>query len=828
MSYAVKHREQLPAVTADEFDSLSAWLKGQFLGLDSRQPLSTTIQNTVNQSIVTAISRVGGALKSLRHYNTSQTFTAVAGNVDIPIVTVNPARSAVIHTAPLGGDNVLGVVGIVDGGSKVRYTLMSGSAPVTMTVNFWVIEHTEEGDEGPAGMLNVADLSDVETTLPANGESLLYDGSAGTWKNQSLLQRGTRADQPVASAVLSGTQYFVTDEKVTERSNGTTWQSYSTATAAAGITSISINGGIVAGQTVQANSFASGQGTPATLGVIRLNNAGGIFSRNAGNTGDIAMMVVSASDNLVIGPSSGASDIALQTNGAVHWRVTSAGNWKAEAGTQLIQWGSTSSFPALKRSGTQLQARLGDDSDYTSFRASSFGVGTSGNSSDLVNIQAAASTTSPRVKVYNQSAVQFSSTGLVLGNQEVGSGHEEWHFYAEKSASGTANGGSSFGIRRRNASQSEATSHVTIDSSGNILLNVGFSAGSGASLQGNVGIKTSVPGTALTIVATGALSWASRSRLYSDADGRITLLNAAETGFTRLMFGGTSSSYPALTRNGTALEAKLADDSAQTTFRAAKLEATGSDTAPAGFSGFHFNRRTVTGDAGGTSNPIAWDSQLTTAGGNGFAQCQAFTSVMNHDGTGTVAISAAGTILARIRSSGTITAHSTVALGFDFTSTGNITSVFRHLFLGAPTKTSTGDITGAIKVIEFANIGRATATDFDGIIMADQTQGSGVVRCIFIQQSSGTNRWNIFASGTAQNYLRGNLGIGSGKSVPAEALDIAGNQALSGFVQFTEMTAPAAGASNTARLFVEDNGSGKSRLMVQFASGAAQQIAIEP
>ncbi len=46
--------------------------------------------------------------------------------------------------------------------------------------------------------------------------------------------------------------------------------------------------------------------------------------------------------------------------------------------------------------------------------------------------------------------------------------------------------------------------------------------------------------------------------------------------------------------------------------------------------------------------------------------------------------------------------------------------------------------------------------------------------------------------------------------------------------ELTEMTAPAAPASNKARLYIEDNGSGKTRLMVIFPSGAAQQIAIEP
>jgi hypothetical protein len=47
-------------------------------------------------------------------------------------------------------------------------------------------------------------------------------------------------------------------------------------------------------------------------------------------------------------------------------------------------------------------------------------------------------------------------------------------------------------------------------------------------------------------------------------------------------------------------------------------------------------------------------------------------------------------------------------------------------------------------------------------------------------------------------------------------------------LQFLEQTAPAAAATNGARIYAEDNGSGKTRLMVKFQSGAAQQIAIEP
>jgi hypothetical protein len=43
-----------------------------------------------------------------------------------------------------------------------------------------------------------------------------------------------------------------------------------------------------------------------------------------------------------------------------------------------------------------------------------------------------------------------------------------------------------------------------------------------------------------------------------------------------------------------------------------------------------------------------------------------------------------------------------------------------------------------------------------------------------------------------------------------------------------EQTAPAAPATNGVYIYAEDNGGGKTRLMARFATGAAQQIAIEP
>jgi len=49
-----------------------------------------------------------------------------------------------------------------------------------------------------------------------------------------------------------------------------------------------------------------------------------------------------------------------------------------------------------------------------------------------------------------------------------------------------------------------------------------------------------------------------------------------------------------------------------------------------------------------------------------------------------------------------------------------------------------------------------------------------------------------------------------------------------GSLEFLEQTAPAAPSANAVRIYAEDDGAGKTRLMALFPTGAAQQIAIEP
>lgn len=62
----------------------------------------------------------------------------------------------------------------------------------------------------------------------------------------------------------------------------------------------------------------------------------------------------------------------------------------------------------------------------------------------------------------------------------------------------------------------------------------------------------------------------------------------------------------------------------------------------------------------------------------------------------------------------------------------------------------------------------------------------------------------------------------------AGALSVTGSISATSYIEGAEQTAPAAPAANGYRIFAQDNGAGKTQLMVIFASGAAQQIAIEP
>jgi hypothetical protein len=188
---------------------------------------------------------------------------------------------------------------------------------------------------------------------------------------------------------------------------------------------------------------------------------------------------------------------------------------------------------------------------------------------------------------YERASLFWSSNIFRLALESAGTG----------SARGLFIDAATFGFRTNGG-----TTRWSIDSSGHLVAGADNTYDIGAS--GATRPRTGYFGTSIEVASGGFrgasdgarvdsaafLTWLSRSRIASPSDGVITLSNNAQTDFSRLQFGGTTASFPAWKRNGTFLEARLADDSATT-------------------------RIIVSGIRSGTSSNTDLDGQLTLSSG---------------------------------------------------------------------------------------------------------------------------------------------------------------------------------------------------------------------
>jgi len=137
-------------------------------------------------------------------------------------------------------------------------------------------------------------------------------------------------------------------------------------------------------------------------------------------------------------------------------------------------------------------------------------------------------------------------------------------------------------------------------------------------------------------------------------------------------------------------------------------------------------------------------------------------------------------------------------------------------------------VTGAISSTTI-NVGAATNANsrpwaFAGFGTIEGANGNGFD---MLNTSTGNRAFFTLESGDIQQFnASGGQAFLFGGNKKLESLSI--GVGVTGVIQGAEQAAPAAPAANGYRIFAQDNGAGKTQLMVIFASGAAQQIAIEP
>lgn len=151
--------------------------------------------------------------------------------------------------------------------------------------------------------------------------------------------------------------------------------------------------------------------------------------------------------------------------------------------------------------------------------------------------------------------------------------------------------------------QVAGSSKWKVDKTGNVTAAGSVTATSlalGASTASNSGFTVGQSTGAFTVPPGGFFVFTGRGNMFASADGVWGMTNNAGTGFSRLAFGDVTSSFPAIKRNGTALNFRLGDDSAD-----AAITAAGGT-----FSGVVFNAASTTNYLGTTTS--AADTMVAT------------------------------------------------------------------------------------------------------------------------------------------------------------------------------------------------------------------------
>jgi hypothetical protein len=228
------------------------------------------------------------------------------------------------------------------------------------------------------------------------------------------------------------------------------------------------------------------------------------------------------------------------------------------AGTDfgLLQLGgTTNSYPAIKRDGTSVHFRLADDTDPVNILAGDYRAG-SVNKFYWLSRSKVSSPSDGMVNITNSAGGDLLGIGHDGTDGYIYSGVGDLHLASQGSdVLLTNSAGNDFGFLQFGGTTSSypALKRSTTTLHAKLADDSGFA-----------GIQALWFQAQTSVVVGTIFAWNTKSRLYSDVDGNIRLTNDASDDFGLLQFGGTSSSYPAIKRNGTELDISLADDSGLT------------------------------------------------------------------------------------------------------------------------------------------------------------------------------------------------------------------------------------------------------------------------
>jgi hypothetical protein len=284
------------------------------------------------------------------------------------------------------------------------------------------------------------------------------------------------------------------------RANGTTAAVFSSSEA---------NFGSISGARVGIKGSGS---TGATTSLLVQNSAGTQLLK-VSDIGEVTIPYLYVNNEIRI-----LSTILITTNADGVLKLAN------NAGTdfnRLQLGGTTSSFPSIKRNGTAIDIRLADDSNFASLNTNSQTI--------TSTISLSAGATNPRIEniaytINNSGAQTGTATGIFLNATE------------------TALNGQTHNLMDL---QRDGVSRFSVSRTGIGIFSAGISQ---------------IP--ELTMNNSGIFAFSGRARIKSPSTNAVMFQDNTETSASNLILGLQTSSFPMLKRNGTAIDFRLADDSA--------------------------------------------------------------------------------------------------------------------------------------------------------------------------------------------------------------------------------------------------------------------------
>lgn len=314
---------------------------------------------------------------------------------------------------------------------------------------------------------------------------------------------------------------------------------------------------------------------------------------------------------------------------------------------------------------------------------------------------------------------------------------------------------------------------------------------------------TAVPATSASLasatirteIANIAAGFDKMPALTGNGD-KVILVNAGGTALT------ASSTLPSVTLSGT-----LTISAATRTISANFVETRAVGATAAGEHYIGDYATTLSGDAGGMSLPICYRFKVTSSGANAIDQIVSLRGHLTHNSGATVSTGYGLDGAVTVASTGNITNVNCVSGVILLESSGNVTTA-RLLYARTPQLTSTGSITTLVG-FDAANLGHATLVGSAHSFRALNHTASVTLNTAFKgEMTSGTNKYNLYMSGTADNYLAGNLLVKGATAIPAGGTAGAGVMLSStaNFGMFFGSGAPTLSAAKGS-IYLRSNGS---------------------